>query len=140
MKNVIYTNSSNETAKLGEEFSEKVKNGGTILLYGDLGAGKTTFVQGLAKGLGIKKRIISPTFIVIRSYNEDKFYHIDLYRIENEKDIEGLGIEDILKDDKNIIAIEWPEKIKKIVPKKRIELFFSYLNDQKRKIEIKEYE
>jgi len=140
MKNVIYTNSSDETARLGEKFSEKIKNGEIILLFGDLGAGKTTFVQGLAKGLGIKRRITSPTFIVIRSYNEEKFYHIDLYRIENEKDIEGLGIEEVLKDNKNIIAIEWPEKIKEIVPKKRIELFFSYLNDQKRRIEIKEYE
>jgi tRNA threonylcarbamoyladenosine biosynthesis protein TsaE len=140
MTGIFYTNNSLETAKLGEEFSKEIKNGGIIFLYGDLGAGKTTFVQGVAKGLGIKRRITSPTFIIVRSYREENFYHVDLYRIESERDIEGLGIEEIFKDSRNIAAIEWPEKIKEILPKKRTEIFFSYLDDQKRKIEIKKYD
>ncbi|OGH06419.1 MAG: tRNA (adenosine(37)-N6)-threonylcarbamoyltransferase complex ATPase subunit type 1 TsaE [Candidatus Levybacteria bacterium RBG_16_35_11] len=134
MKNVVYTNSSAETIKLGEEFSKKIKNGGIILLYGELGAGKTTFVQGLARGLGIKRRIISPTFIIIRTYKDEKFYHIDLYRVEKETDMETLGIKEILKDSKNVIAIEWPEKIEKLIPKNRAIINFQYLDENKRRI------
>ena len=139
MKNYV-TNSALETQKLGEKLSKGVERGGIILLYGDLGSGKTTFVQGLAKGLKIKRRIISPTFIIVRSYKEKNFYHVDLYRIEDKKDTKNLGLEEILKDKKNIVAIEWPEKIKRNIPKKRTEIFFTYLADQKRKIEIKDNE
>lgn len=64
----IVTNSYEETQKMGEDFAQKLTGGDVILLYGDLGAGKTTFMQGLAKGLGIKRRIISPTFIIVRKY------------------------------------------------------------------------
>lgn len=138
MKKIIYSDSFLETEKLGEKFAQKIKQGGTILLYGNLGAGKTTFVKGLAKGLGIKRRIISPTFIIVRNYQEKNFYHVDLYRIERKTYLKNLGIEEILKDNKNIIAVEWAEKLKDIVPQKKTEIYFTYLNDQKRKIEIKD--
>ena len=109
---VFITKNSLETQKLGKKFAERL-TAGVVALYGDLGSGKTTFVQGLAKGFGIKK-IISPTFIIVRSYKlklktqnfplrqgyagqAKFFYHIDLYRIQSEKDLEGLGIEENLK-------------------------------------------
>jgi len=90
------------------------------MLHGELGAGKTTFVQGFVKGLGITERIISPTFIIMRRYGYDKkfLYHIDLYRIETLHDIEGLGIQELFDDTSNpFILIEWPEKLEKL-PKK----------------------
>jgi len=136
MSQVFITNSFTQTQNLGKKFAEKLKTGGILALYGNLGSGKTTFVQGLAKGLGIKQKIISPTFIIIRKYNIrlkikdlriNNFYHIDLYRIESEKDVKELGLEEILEDPNNIIAIEWPEKIEKILPKKRVNLYFEYL-------------
>lgn len=105
-----------------------------LCLYGDLGSGKTTFIQGLARGLGIKKRILSPTFIMMREYGN--FYHVDLYRVEGEKDVEGLGLSEIWSDPENIVAIEWPEKIKKILPQKRMEIYFEYLNENERRITI----
>ena len=122
-----------------------------IALTGELGSGKTTFVQGLAKGLGIKKRVLSPTFIMMRQYsiinhkqslllrNKSSiinFYHIDLYRVENEKDVRGLGLSEIWSNPENIVAIEWADKIKKILPKKRIDIRFNYLNNNQRKITI----
>ena len=136
MSQVFTTNDSKETQDLGKTFAEKLKTGGIIALYGNLGSGKTTFVQGLAKGLGIKQKIISPTFIIVRKYElgDRNFYHIDLYRIGNEEDVLGLGLEDILSDRSNIIAIEWPEKIEKFLPKKRVNLFFKYLEEDKRRI------
>lgn len=137
----VITKSAQETAKLGEKIANNLKNGAVVCLYGELGSGKTVFVQGLAKGLGIKERILSPTFVMVRSYAlctlpYETFYHVDLYRIENEKDIEGLGLEEIWSDPKNIVAIEWAEKIKKILPKKRVDIYFEYLKEDRRKIRI----
>jgi len=93
---VFVTNSSEETQKLGRNFAKTLKNGDVIYLCGILGSGKTTFVQGLAQGLGINGRIISPTFVIVRNYKVKKnkvniisFYHIDLYRIGSGKDIEN---------------------------------------------------
>lgn len=150
MKQTIITNSFEETQKLGSDFALKIdsvsapiESGSVLALYGDLGSGKTTFVQGLTQGLGIKKRVISPTFIILRSYdikNTNKkskmFYHADLYRIYDEKDIEEIGLKEIMNDAQNIIAIEWPEKIEKILPEKRINIFFEYIDENKRKVII----
>src|SRR5258706_12927681 len=129
MKTII-TNSFEETQKIGYDFAKTLKGGEIIALHGDLGSGKTTFVQGLAAGLGIKRRVISPTFIIMRSYEEDlrfkNFYHVDLYRIENEKDVEGLGLKEIMQGADNIVAIEWPEKIENLLPENRIDIIFNY--------------
>jgi len=143
----VVTKSAQETQALGEKIANQLiikRQPLIIALTGELGSGKTTFLQGLAKGLGIKERILSPTFIMMRQYplviNHQpsiiSFYHIDLYRVEDEKDIEGLGLEEIWSDPENIIAIEWAEKIKKILPKKRIDIHFKYLKDDKREIKV----
>ena len=159
-ENVFVTNNFKETQNLGKEFVASVtrsllREGDSLLnvvaLYGDLGSGKTTFVQGLARGLGIKRRIISPTFVIIRSYNLKAqsakrkattqslklFYHIDLYRIENNRYLEGLGLEEITNDPKNIVAIEWAEKMGNFLPKKRWDVRFGYIDETKRKIAIR---
>lgn len=136
MKQTIITNSYEETQKLGADFAQKLNSIPVLALYGDLGSGKTTFIQGLAKGLGIKNKIISPTFIIMRTYeaNLKTFYHLDLYRIKDEKDIKDLGLTEIMNDIQNIVAIEWPEKIKSLLPQKRLDIFFEYLDENKRKI------
>lgn len=128
----IISTSSEQTQKLGEGFSRKIRRGGLVCLFGNLGAGKTTFVQGVARGLNIKQRIVSPTFVVIRQCK--KFYHIDLYRVQSLGEIKNLGLEEILVDQENIVFIEWPEKIKEILPKKRTEIYFEYLNETTRSI------
>ncbi len=115
-----------------------------MALSGNLGSGKTTFVQGLARGLGIKQRIISPTFILMRQYegvggHGGKFYHIDLYRLEDniEQELRNLGIEEILGKAENIVAIEWAEKVKEILPDNTIWISFENLGDERRKITIR---
>lgn len=136
------TKNFQETQELARKFAKELRSGDVVALYGDLGGGKTTFVQGLAKGLGIEKRIISPTFIIVRSYKlrAGSFYHIDLYRIEREKDMEGLGIEEITNDPKSIVTIEWAEKLGNRLPKKRWDIKFEDLGEDKRKIIIINYE
>ncbi len=140
MNNKVITQSFEETQKLGEKFSKKLNDYRILALYGKLGNGKTTFVQGLAKGLGISGRIISPTFIIVRNYNlpnQKDFYHVDLYRVGGQKDVEGLGLSEILNDEKNIVAIEWAEKIQNLLPEKRIDINFEYIDESKRKITFK---
>lgn len=145
MKQTIITNSFEETQGLGSDFAKKIVDVSTLALYGDLGSGKTTFIQGLAKGLGIHKRIISPTFIIMRTYetrikNQElrikNFYHVDLYRIKSENDIKELGLIELMKDPQSLFAIEWPEKIKNLLPKKSVDIFFEYIDENKRKITI----
>lgn len=153
-KKIYITKSFKETKKLGLNFAKTLEKGDVVCLYGDLGSGKTTFVQGVAEGLGIKRRIISPTFIIVRCYelqaphfafasrgkqnskfkSLERFYHVDLYRIESERDIEGLGIEEIINNKNNIIAIEWAQNLKSFLHGKRIDVRFSYEKDKVRKI------
>ncbi|MEK7502738.1 MAG: tRNA (adenosine(37)-N6)-threonylcarbamoyltransferase complex ATPase subunit type 1 TsaE [Patescibacteria group bacterium] len=150
-QNIFITNNLRETQKLAENLIKRLKKGDVLALYGNLGSGKTTFVQGLARGFGIKKRIISPTFIIVRSYelkiknqkskikstnqNSKLFYHIDLYRIESQNDIKNLGIEEIING-KDIVVIEWAEKMKRLLPKKRWDVKFEDLGSSRRKITI----
>lgn len=142
MKTYI-TKSFEETQKLGFDLAQALKGGEVLALHGDLGSGKTTFMQGLAQGLGIKRRIISPTFIIMRTYdvgikNQElrikNLYHVDLYRIESERDVEGLGLLQLLGEKENIVAIEWPDKIENMLPEDRIEIYFEYLKDDTRRI------
>ncbi|HUV42586.1 MAG TPA: tRNA (adenosine(37)-N6)-threonylcarbamoyltransferase complex ATPase subunit type 1 TsaE [Patescibacteria group bacterium] len=138
----IITKSASETQKLGKRIAVDLKPGDILALYGELGSGKTTFIQGLAQGLGIRKRVLSPTFIFIRQYPLPKksglriFHHIDLYRINNESEAEGLGLKEIFADQEGISVIEWADRIKEVLPKKRIDLFFEYLDEDQRKIKI----
>jgi tRNA threonylcarbamoyladenosine biosynthesis protein TsaE len=133
---IFATKNSKETQRVGMDFAKILKRGDVVCLYGDLGFGKTTLVQGIAQGLGIKKRIISPTFVIARSYGlkGGNFYHIDLYRIGNDQETEDLGMEEILSDKNNIIVIEWAEKLKNFLPQRRIDIEFFYEKNNTRKI------
>lgn len=129
MKTFI-TQSSIETQKLAEKLAKNFKSG-VVALSGDLGAGKTIFTQGFARGLGIKDKIISPTFVIIRQHKN--FYHIDLYRLESFKE---LGLEELFADKNNIVLIEWAEKIKNLIPKNAIWITFKMLSENKREITL----
>ena len=136
------THSAKETKKLAvrlikDFIGAKRKNALVFGLSGELGAGKTTFIQGLAKALGVKERILSPTFVIMKHFNN--FYHIDCYRINKPAELKELDLEEILKNPKNIIVIEWAEKVKSILPMETIWLEFEHLGKDKRKIKIKSY-
>lgn len=131
----IITESAQETATLGEEIGRKLGGahpGGAICLYGELGSGKTTFVQGFAKGLGITSRLLSPTFIIVRRYQIPDssvfLYHLDLYRVEEGK-LDQLGLSDIFSDPDSFVVIEWAEKLGSSLPNNRIDVHFSVLSD-----------
>ena len=132
------TNNYKETQKIGERLAKKIKPPVILALLANLGGGKTTFTQGLAKGLGIKNIITSPTFVLEKIYNIPKkkydLHHYDLYRIEPD----DILIDEILENAKNnIVVIEWADKIINQLPKKNlIKIKFSITKDNKRKIKI----
>lgn len=142
MDKTIFSESLEETQRIAKDFIQNLGEINFVALFGDLGSGKTSFVQGLAKPLGVKERIISPTFIIVRNHElkNKTFYHIDLYRLENKGDIKGLGLKEIFADSNNLVAVEWAEKIKEILPNKRAEVYFENLGKDKRKITFKIYE
>lgn len=139
----ITTTSPQETTRLGQELGDRVEHKGDarkICLYGELGSGKTTFVQGFAKGLGITTRLLSPTFIIVRRYRTPKnfcfLYHIDLYRVDGEKDLLGLGLQEILANPDSVVLVEWAEKMGELLPKNRVDVRFSVIEDGKHHISI----
>lgn len=137
-----YTHSTEETKELGREMAALLTENSTIktpqflLLYGDLGSGKTTFTQGVAEGLGIKERLISPTYIIMRSYEAPPYslHHIDLYRTDG--NLEELGFTELLSQPNVIGIIEWAEKIKTTFPFSGFSISFQTENDGTHRIEV----
>lgn len=120
------TSSEKQTFGLGEKIGRKLKGGEIIGLIGNLGAGKTVFVKGLADGLGIKNKITSPTFVLMKVYKtqnsklkipNSKLIHIDAYRLKSGKEISAIGAEEYFNSPDSVVIIEWADRIKEILPK-----------------------
>lgn len=113
----ITTKSSLETQNLGRLLGQLLQPGDVLVVSGELGAGKTTFIQGLAKGLGIEAQVTSPTFTIIHEYQGACYplYHIDAYRLEEPREIEELGLEEYIYGD-GVTAVEWAENIIQWLP------------------------
>ena len=135
----IYSNNAKETTNLAKKISKKVK-WGVIVLEGELGAGKTTFVRSFIQSFGIRTKVKSPTFNIIKKYEIPKhfgtIYHIDCYRLKDYKEAIPLGIKGIFKTPKSFILVEWAERIKKIIPKKHIKIHIDHVDKNTRKINI----
>ena len=149
IKKQITSISAGQTKKFGEKLAKQIlakdnDNSAVVIgLQGELGAGKTTFLQGFARGLGIKEKITSPTFVLMKRFeipqqdikisrhNYRNFYHLDCYRIEQPSEILTLGWQEIINNPKNIIAIEWPDKIKPLLPKNIFWIKFKLTNKNK---------
>ena len=144
--NIIVTKSAEETKIVAKLFAESImeevaaKGAVVVALEGALGAGKTTFAQGFAEGLGVKEKVKSPTFVLVHKHALKKkkrfkhFYHADCYRLESEKDVNAIGLDEAMQDPENIVLVEWARRIKKALPKDTIVVKFTYINEQTRKI------
>ncbi len=117
--------------RFGEEMALTLPKNAILALHGELGSGKTTFVQGLAVGLGILEPIQSPTFVLLNLY--EKLAHFDLYRLQNEGDFHNLGFDEYFE--KIMVAIEWPERIQKTLPPSTIHIYF-YHENEGRNVEV----
>ncbi|MDP3996540.1 MAG: tRNA (adenosine(37)-N6)-threonylcarbamoyltransferase complex ATPase subunit type 1 TsaE [bacterium] len=108
-------------------------------LYGDLGSGKTTFVQAVAKALGVVEVVNSPTFLILKSYklkanSYNLLHHIDAYRLESVEELRKLQFEELLRDPRNLIFIEWADRVATILPQEHIKLFFEFFDEHTRGI------
>jgi tRNA threonylcarbamoyladenosine biosynthesis protein TsaE len=118
MKQVYYTNSADETRELAAKIAAETPNGTVFALDGNLGAGKTVFASGFARGLGITEPVSSPTFTIVQEYprSEGMFFHLDLYRIDNPDAALAFGIDEFLYASDAISLVEWPERIDGLFP------------------------
>lgn len=132
----------NIAAALAKKLPGPDKRGALIVaLEGELGAGKTIFMKGFAKALGVKENISSPTFVLLKSYDLkakdfSRLIHVDAYRLNDEKDLQNLGFLELLENQANIIAVEWPDRINKILPKRTIIIRLIHIGKERRQIEI----
>jgi len=119
-----------QTKQLGQSIGKKLRPGQVLALAGDLGSGKTTFVQGLAAGLGIRHKIKSPTFVIFIAYPIPKsrlvFYHFDLYRLRRPSDLRDLGFAEIINNMNHITAVEWPKQAKPLLPPHTKWIYFKH--------------
>lgn len=139
----MITKNEQETKRVAKLLAEEIfdptlrrikKKAWVIGLQGELGAGKTKFAQGFARGLGIGQRLTSPTFTLLKKYKN--LYHIDCYRLNKSKDLIDLDFKEIISDPKNIVLIEWAEKVRAILSKDVIWIKFEVISKNKRKIKI----
>ncbi len=144
MKTVV-TKSLAETENLAQEWlASLTPNDDEALvvgLYGNLGAGKTAFTQAVARELGIKEIVNSPTFVIEKIYetknkNFPRLIHIDAYRLESAGELSVLGFEQLVTNKNNLILMEWPEKVPEILPKDHIQIKFTFIDETTRKIDF----
>jgi len=135
----VMVESEKATEQLGRKLASLLSTGDVIALHGELGAGKTCLVHGLAKGLGIEKGLVaSPSFSLINEYPGPRpLFHIDCYRLHLEDEIQELGLEEYF-DGPGITVIEWAERIRDL-PEDRLDITFIILDESRRRIQIKAY-
>lgn len=128
------TTSAGETIDLGKKIGKSLKANDVVCLTGDLGAGKTTLIQGIAAGLGVKDYVTSPTFIIINEYQGRlPFFHFDLYRLNDVREIEDLGVEEYFSRG-GVCVIEWAEKLDGLKPKNAKEIKIEIVSENEREI------
>ncbi|MCI9467871.1 MAG: tRNA (adenosine(37)-N6)-threonylcarbamoyltransferase complex ATPase subunit type 1 TsaE [Oscillospiraceae bacterium] len=138
MKQIITTNSPEETEAAGMDLGRRVPDGTVIAMYGDLGAGKTAFVRGLARGMGIDARVSSPTFTIVNEYVGDRtLIHFDMYRLQSADELFDIGWEDYLSRG-CVCAVEWSENVEDAFFGDEWRLTIEKLSETQRRITIEE--
>jgi tRNA threonylcarbamoyladenosine biosynthesis protein TsaE len=132
------TASDQETIQLGQRIAFSLPKKASVLLIGNLGAGKTTLAKGIIHGLGFAEpdEVASPTFTLIHEYGEGSVYHIDLYRLDKAAQIATLGLDDIF-DREAVVLIEWGERFPELMPRPRMEIRLTAIGEHDRQIETK---
>ena len=134
------THSADETIALGRKLAPSLKNARIVILRGDLGAGKTTLVKGIAEGLQVASQdeVTSPTFTLIHEFRggEVNLFHVDLYRVETARELDTLGLDELFAEDGNLVLLEWGEKFPRLVKERAVEISIARVTDQERKIVV----
>ena len=136
MANIYITHNQEETREIGHKLADLLPNGSVVLLKGDLGAGKTTLVRGVAEALGISEKITSPTFNIMKIYLKGKkpLVHIDAYRLEDHN--VDIGLDEFIGIDRGLTFIEWPDYIKNLIPDNAIVITIKNIGNDQREISL----
>lgn len=139
MDQVVVIESADAMRQLGSDLAATLSIGDVVLLHGDLGAGKTTFTQGVARTLGIEGPIQSPTFTLVREHDGDsmRLYHLDLYRLNDPAELEDIGYEVYISPPDGISLIEWPERADDWLPERFLLIHIEHLGGDRRSVQIR---
>jgi len=136
MKRIFISKSAEETVKIGEEFSKRLKKGDTVAFYGELGSGKTTMIKGICRGFGIEKNVKSPSYVLLRIYKADyPIYHFDFYRINDKKELINAGYDEFFYNS-GIALLEWADRVSDLLPASRYEVVMKIRGENEREIKI----
>lgn len=144
-KKTVVTNSADDTKFLAAKTAADLQSGDCLCLWGELGAGKTTFIQGLAAVFGIY-RLTSPTYVLLSQYDLDPhfkirtLYHFDLYRLEDVGELRSVNFEEVLSDPDGLVLIEWPDRLGERLPAKRLDITFKITSPNQREITFERHE
>lgn len=136
---IYHSRSEEETEKLASQIAASLQPGATVLLRGNLGAGKTVFSRGFARGLGCDDTLSSPTYTIVQEYQlpgGTRLYHMDLYRIADSAAALGFGVDEFIDDPKAYKLIEWPERIESLLPEKCLTVEITHQGDEERTLRI----
>ena len=133
------TNSASETRALGEKLASRLRTGDVVILEGELGAGKSELARGIAKGIGVKEKVTSPSFTILNVYESGRcpLYHFDWYRLESEDELYELGMDEYLGGD-GIAVVEWAERCPEAVPEGSVRIRLEVIGEENRKITMPE--
>ena len=134
----FFSRSPEQTRRIGMRLGSMLQAGDVICLQGDLGAGKTTFVQGLARGWGSLDSVSSPTFILVNEYrrgDEARLFHMDAYRLDSMLEAQELDLESMLA--RGALIVEWPERISELIPGERLWIYFDHVDEEEREMKLK---
>lgn len=138
-KDIFVTHSSQETVDTACQFAARIKPGDIVALHGELGSGKTTFIKGIAKGLGVTdvNTVKSPTFVLMHVYHgRIPVYHFDLYRLDSQKDVDSIGLDEFLNDPQAVACVEWAEKADAVFRSPAYHIDLAIEGPSRRKIRI----
>lgn len=134
----FFSHSAEQTRRLGWRLGRLVEPGDIVLLRGPLGAGKTQFAQGIARGLGVEQVVRSPTYTLVSVYDGDRMrlYHVDLYRVEGDADIATVGVEEYVAYEDGVVVVEWPDRAREWLPAEALTVELQHVDETKRRMII----
>jgi len=138
MERVVVTKGPEETVRLGEELAGELREGDVVALVGELGTGKTTLVKGIAQGLFVREAVISPSFILARTYRgRVPLHHLDAYRVTDPEELQEVGLTELLPPEEGITVVEWADRIAELIPPGSLWVELEHLEGDRRRITLR---
>lgn len=138
MEKIVISESPEETIQVAMDLGRRLREGEVVALVGELGTGKTTFVKGLARSFFIPEEVLSPSFLLARTYRGKRvLHHLDLYRVRSVEELLEVGLTDLLPPEEGVTVVEWADRFPAIIPKEAVWVFLEHAGGDRRKITIR---